>query len=83
VLGLLIFIVGSAIGLPEGALELVVLLVNTAIPLILIGWLGWWQDAGFVTTTQHVPALIVPLIVALLPWPGSARSRLRAAWSPG
>jgi membrane protease YdiL (CAAX protease family) len=73
VLGLLIFIVGSAIGLPEGALELVVLLVNTAIPLILIGWLGWWQDAGFVTTTQHVPALAIPLIVALftLAWFGT------------
>jgi membrane protease YdiL (CAAX protease family) len=66
VLGLLIFIVGSAIGLPEAALEWVALLAITAIPLILIGWLGWWWDAGFVTTTQHVPALAVPLVVALL-----------------
>jgi hypothetical protein len=69
VLGLLIFIIGSAVGLPEAALELVALLVITAIPLILIGWLGWWQDAGFVTTTQHVPALIVALFT--LAWFGT------------
>jgi membrane protease YdiL (CAAX protease family) len=73
VLGLLVFIVGSAIGLPEAALELVALLAITAIPLILIGWLGWWQDAGFVTTTQHVPALAVPLAygLILLAWFGT------------
>jgi hypothetical protein len=72
-LGLFIFVIGSAIGLPENVLQLVVLLVNVPSHPILIGWLGWWRDAGFVTTTQHVPALIVPLIVALftLAWFGT------------
>jgi membrane protease YdiL (CAAX protease family) len=66
VVGLLIFIIGSVIGLPEDALEMVALLVITAIPLILIGWLGWWQDAGFVKSTQNAPVLAIPLILALL-----------------
>jgi hypothetical protein len=65
-LGLLIFIIGSVIGLPEDALETVALVASTALPLILIGWLGWWQDAGFVKTTQNAPAIAFPLIVALL-----------------
>jgi hypothetical protein len=72
-LGLLIFIIGSVIGIPEDALEMVALLAATALPLILIGWLGWWQDAGFVKTTQNAPALVFPLIVALflLAWFGT------------
>lgn len=71
--GLLIFIVGSVIGLPEDALEMVALLVVTAIPLLVIWWMGWWQDAGFVTTTQNAPAIAFPLIVALfiLAWFGT------------
>jgi hypothetical protein len=73
VLGILIFIVGDVIGLPEDTLEFVILLVSTAIPLILIAWMGWWRDAGFVRTTQNVPALAVPLFVALfiLAWFGT------------
>jgi membrane protease YdiL (CAAX protease family) len=73
VLGILIFIIGSVIGLSEELLEFVALLAITAVPLILIGWLGWWQDAGFVTTTQNVPAVGIPLIVALftLAWFGT------------
>ncbi len=73
VLGFLIFIIGSAIGLPEAGLELVALLLTTAVPLLLIWWLGWWQDAGFVKTTQNAPALAFPLIVALftLAWFGT------------
>jgi membrane protease YdiL (CAAX protease family) len=72
-LGLLIFIVGSLIGLPEDALEMVALVTVTAIPFILIWWLGWWQDAGFVKTTQNAPAVAFPLIVALftLAWFGT------------
>jgi membrane protease YdiL (CAAX protease family) len=68
-LGLLIFIIGSVIGIPEDALEMVALLAATALPLILIGWL----DAGFVKTTQNAPALVFPLIVALflLAWFGT------------
>lgn len=70
--GLLLFIVGSGIGLPEDVLEMVVLLVTTAIPLILIWWMSWWQDSGFVRTTQNAPAVAFPLIVALftLAWFG-------------
>jgi membrane protease YdiL (CAAX protease family) len=73
VLGILIFIVGDVIGLPEDTLEFVILLVSAAIPLLLIAWMGWWRDAGFVRTTQNVPALAVPLIVALfiLAWFGT------------
>lgn len=71
--GLLLFIIGGVIGLPEDVLEMVVLVVTTAIPLILIGWMWWWQDAGFVRTTQNVPAIVFPLIVALftLAWFGT------------
>ena len=64
--GLVIFIVGSVIGLPEDVLEMVALVTITAIPLILIAWMGWWQDAGFVKTTQNAPVLAIPLILALL-----------------
>jgi membrane protease YdiL (CAAX protease family) len=64
-LGLVVFIVGSVIGLPEEALEMVALVAITALPLILIAWMGWWQDSGFVKTTQNAPAIAFPLIVAL------------------
>jgi membrane protease YdiL (CAAX protease family) len=71
--GLLIFVVGSAIGLPEDPLGIVALLATTAVPLLLIWWLDWWQDAGFVATTQNAPAIAFPLIVALfiLAWFGT------------
>lgn len=42
-LGLVILVGGSLIGLPEELLELVVLLAITALPLVIIGWLGWWS----------------------------------------
>ncbi len=73
VLGFLIFIIGSAIGLPEEGLQLVALAVTVAVPLLLIWWLGWWQDAGFVKTTQNAPALAFPLLGALflLAWFGT------------
>jgi membrane protease YdiL (CAAX protease family) len=73
VLGLLIFIIGSMIGLPEGTLVWTALLALTALPLFLIGWLGWWQDAGFVTITQNTYALASPLVIAMffLAWFGT------------
>jgi membrane protease YdiL (CAAX protease family) len=87
-LGFLIFIIGSVIGLPEETLEWVALLATTALPLILIGWLGWWQDAGFIATTQNTFALAIPLVIALfiLAWfgtvalPGSMVVRLHLAF---
>jgi len=71
--GLVVFIAGSVVGLPEDILEMVALVVITAIPLGLIWWMGWWQDAGFVKTTQNAPAVAFPLIVALfiLVWFGT------------
>lgn len=73
VLGLLIFIIGSKIGLPEETLVWVALLVLTALPLLLIGWLGWWQDTGFVSVTQNTYALASPLVIAMffLAWFGT------------
>jgi len=65
-LGFAIFMVGSLIGLPEELLEVVILLTITALPLVIIGWLGWWQEAGFASTIQNAGALAVPLIVHLL-----------------
>jgi membrane protease YdiL (CAAX protease family) len=37
------------------------------LPLGFIWWLGWWEDAGFVTTTENAMALTVPLVVMVLP----------------
>jgi membrane protease YdiL (CAAX protease family) len=68
ILGLAVFIVGGElIGLPEIPLVFTVLLLSTVIPLGFIGWLGWWEDAGFVTTTQNVLALTVPVIGIFFP----------------
>lgn len=66
-LGLVIFLIGGAIGLPGIPLRIAAVTVFTAVPLVLIRWLGWWRDAGFVTTTKNVPALAVPFIVAIFP----------------
>jgi membrane protease YdiL (CAAX protease family) len=76
VMGLLIFVSGSVLGLPEATLEIVVLLTMTALPLVLIGWLGWWQDAGFVNSTQNASTLVVPLALMLLvlAWFGTVTS---------
>lgn len=60
---LLAFITGGSIGISEGPLVIIVLLIATAIPIGVIWWLGWWRDAGFVTTTHHVPALVVPFLL--------------------
>ena len=71
-LGFAIFMAGSLIGLPEELLELVILLAITALPLVIIGWLGWWQEAGFVSTIQNAGALAVPLEDGLPLLPGAA-----------
>ncbi|MEE9594423.1 MAG: CPBP family intramembrane glutamic endopeptidase [Candidatus Hydrothermarchaeales archaeon] len=66
-LEILVFITGSSIGIPEIALVITVLLISTAIPIGFIWRLGWWKDAGFVTTTYNVPALLVPFLLILIP----------------
>jgi len=66
VLGLLIFLLGSLVGIPEDALEVVILLAITALPLVLIGYMGWRRDAGFVATTQNTGVLAIPLLADLL-----------------
>lgn len=62
----LAFSAGELVGLPESALTLIALLVSTAIPLSFISLLGWWKDAGFVTTTHNVFALTVPFVLAFI-----------------
>lgn len=57
---------GRVLGLPQIPLIFTVALVTTAIPLGLIRWLAWWEDAGFVSTTHNTLALTVPVISMLL-----------------
>jgi membrane protease YdiL (CAAX protease family) len=62
-LGLVVVVVGARIlGFPELPVRVVAALVTTVVPLVFIWWLGWWEDAGFVSTTQNVYALTVPFI---------------------
>ncbi len=62
-LGLVVVVVGSRIlGFPELPVRVVAALVTTVVPLYFIWRLGWWEDAGFVSTTQNVYALTVPFI---------------------
>lgn len=63
ILGLVVIVIGRALRLPQQALILTVLVVSTIIPLGIIWWLGWWEDAGFVGTTQNVYALTVPVLM--------------------
>ena len=60
---------GGVLGLAEPILILLVLSVSVAIPFVFIGWLGWWRDAGFVSTTQNAPALAVPILITFLMLP--------------
>lgn len=67
VLGLLAFIVGSKIlGLPEILVVFAPLVISAAIALGLIGWLGWWRDAGFVSTANHTYILSIVIISELV-----------------
>lgn len=66
-LGLVVVVVGRALGLPELPLRLAAAAVTTIVPLGFIWRLGWWEDAGLVSTTQNVYALAVPLILMFFP----------------
>ena len=64
ILGIVIFIVGARIlGFPELPVRVVVVLIITAVSLYFIWRIGWWEDSGFVSTTQNAYALTVPLIL--------------------
>ncbi len=63
VLGILVVVIGRVLGLPQQALILTTLVVSTIIPLGIIWQLGWWEDTGFVGTTQNVYDLTVPVLM--------------------
>ncbi len=67
VLGLVIVVGSRALGFSQEALTLTVLVFSAAVPLGFIWWLGWWEDAGFVSTTHNTSALAIPLISTLIP----------------
>jgi membrane protease YdiL (CAAX protease family) len=63
-LGLVVVVVGARIlGFPELPVRVVAALVTTVVPLYFIWRIGWWEDAGFVSTTRNAYALTVPLIL--------------------
>jgi len=66
-LGLIVVVIGRALGLPDIPLRMAAVTVTTIVPLIFIWQIGWWEDAGFVNTTQNVYALSVPFILACSP----------------
>ncbi len=66
-LGFLVVVIGRALGLPELPVRLTATAVTTAVPLVFIWRLGWWEDAGFVSTTHNIGALAVPLILTFFP----------------
>ena len=65
--GLLAFILGSLLGLPEPVLVIMALVLTTALPLVFIWWLRWWGDTGFVGVTQNAQVLWFPLVIMVLP----------------
>lgn len=62
---IIVFVGGRVLGIPQIPLIFTVAILTTAIPLWFIRWLGWWEDAGFVSTTQNWSALIVPFGIML------------------
>jgi len=66
-LGLVVVVVGRALGLPVLPLRLAAAAVTTVVPLGFIWRLGWWEDSGLVSTTRNVYALAVPLILMFFP----------------
>lgn len=66
-LGLVVVVAGRAFGLPELPLRVAAAAATTIVPLVFIWWLGWWEDAGFVSTMQNMYALTVPLILMFFP----------------
>ena len=65
-LGLVSFIVGQILGLPEILLAFAPLVISAAIALGLIWGFGWWRDAGFVPTTSHAYVLGMVILVDLV-----------------
>lgn len=62
-LGLVVVIVGARIlGLPEFPVRIAATAVTTIVPLYFIWKIGWWEDSGFVGTTQNALTLTVPVI---------------------
>lgn len=66
-LGLVVVVIGRALGFPEVPLRVAAAAVTTIVPLLFIWRLGWWEDAGLVSTTRNVYALAVPLILTFFP----------------
>jgi len=63
-LGLVVVVVGARIlGFPELPVRIVAAAVTTIVPLVFIWRIGWWEDAGFVSTTQNAYVLTVPLFL--------------------
>lgn len=67
-LGLIVVVVGARVlGFPMLPMRVTAALVTTIVPLLYIWWVGWWKDVGFVSTTQNVYALAVPLVLMFFP----------------
>ena len=61
--GILVVVPGRILGIPQDTLIMIVLVVASLIPLGIIWRLDWWEDAGFVNTTQNAYALAVPILM--------------------
>lgn len=66
-LGFVVVVIGRVLGLPDLSVRVAAAAATTIVPLIFIWRIGWWEDAGFVGTIQHVYALTIPLILTFLP----------------
>ena len=74
-----VFIGSRALGFSQEALTIAVLVFSAAVPLGFIWRLGWWKDAGFVSTTYNTYALAIPVIITLfsLMWFGTVANEAR------
>jgi membrane protease YdiL (CAAX protease family) len=63
ILGLVVVVVGARIlGFPELPVRIAATAVTTIVPLYFIWKIGWWEDSGFVGTTQNALTLTIPVI---------------------
>lgn len=67
VLGFVVVAIGRVLGLPNLVIRTSAMGVIAIVSLIFIWRIGWWKDAGLVSTTQNVYALAVPLILTFFP----------------
>jgi len=67
ILGFVVAVLGRVLGLPDLVMRTSAMGVIAIVSLIFIWRIGWWKDAGFVSTTQNVYALTVPLIFIFFP----------------